>query len=161
MVAEMALDAAEVGGHRPTPGSDERKLVRGALLVLSALALPTIGVGYASVGWEGAVSALLGLSFVLLLFGGSAVLLVRAARRRDDGIAVLVVGALVRLPLYLVSLALLSQLSWIHGRSLALATLVGVAVTLAYELRLIARSPRMFWIDPEAAASTVVDATRS
>jgi len=161
MVAEMALDRADLDDHQPVAGADERKLVTGAVVVLAALAAPAAGVGYLLAGWEAAVSALLGLAFVLVLFGGSAALLVRAARQRDNGIAVLVIGALVRLPLYLVSLALLSQLSWIHGRSLALATLVAVAVTLAYELRLIARSPRMFWIDPEAAASSVSDATRS
>lgn len=160
MVAEPLVD--EVDDIEPAAGAEERKLVVGALGVLSLLAVPAAGIAYAVVGWEGAVSALLGLGFVLLLFGGSAVLLVRAARRGDNGIVVLVIGAVVRLPLYLASLALLSRLSWVHGRSLALATLVAVAVTLAYELRLIARSPRMFWIDPEAAAASgVADATRS
>lgn len=160
MVAEPLLD--EVDDIEPAAGAEERKLVVGALGVLSLLAVPAAGIAYGVVGWEGAVSALLGLGFVLLLFGGSAVLLVRAARKGDNGIVVLVIGAVVRLPLYLASLALLSRLSWVHGRSLALATLVAVAVTLAYELRLIARSPRMFWIDPEAAAASgVADATRS
>jgi hypothetical protein len=162
MVADAALDPTDVGGQEPAPGTDERKLVVGALVVLAALAAPAAVVAYVVVGWDGAASALLGLGFVLLLFGGSAVLLVRAAVRGDNGITVLVVGALVRLPMYLVSLMLLSRLSWVHGRSLALSTAAAVAVTLAYELRLIARSPRMFWIDPEAAAASAAsDATRS
>lgn len=161
MVAEMSLPTDEVDVTEPAPGTDERKLVTGAMIVLALLALPTAAVGYLAVGFDGAVSGLLGLGFVALMFAGSGVLLQRSARQRDNGIVVLVIGVLVRLPLYLVSLALLSRLSWVHGRSLALATVVAIAVTLAYELRLIARSPRMFWIDPEAHASSVSDATRS
>ena len=160
MVAEMSLPAHEVDVD-PAPGTDERKLVTGALLVVAVLAPPSAIVGYLAVGFDGAASTLLGLGFVALMFAGSGVLLQRSARQRDNGIMILVIGVLVRLPLYLVSLALLSRLSWVHGRSLALATVVAIAVTLAYELRLIARSPRMFWIDPEAHASSVTDATRS
>jgi hypothetical protein len=161
MVAEMTVDASRETAAEPAPGTDERKLVRGAVVAVSLLAVPAAAIAYASAGWHAAASALLGLGFVLVMFGGSAMLLVRAAERRDNGIAPMVVGVLLRLPLYLVALAGLSQLSWVHGRALALATAVAVAITLAYELRLIARSPRMFWIDPEAHASSVSDATRS
>ncbi len=144
------------------PGSDERKLVTGAGAAVAAIGLPAGIIAYLAVGWSGVASAAVGLSFVWVLFGGSALLLARAARQRDDGIATLAAGALIRLPLYLVTLSLLNQLSWVHGRSLALATAAAVAVTLAYELWLIARSPRMFWIDPEAVRpSAVSNATRS
>lgn len=161
MVADLTVDAVAATPTVPTPGADERRLVAGAATVLALLVVPVVVVAAWTVGWQGAISAVLGLGFVLVMFGGSALLLVRAAQRRDNGVGVLVLGALVRLPLYLVCLAALNQVSWVHGRSLALATAVAVAVTLAYELRLIARSPRMFWIDPEAAASSVSDATRS
>jgi hypothetical protein len=160
----MAVDPGTLAatGDDLEPGTDERRLVAAAAGALVAVAVPTVLVASVVVGWQGAVSALIGVGFVLLLFGGSAVLLVRAAERRDNGIAVLVGGALVRLPLYLVCLTALHRLSWVHGRSLALATFIAVAVTLVVELRLISRSPRMFWIDPETAASSAVsDATRS
>lgn len=144
------------------PGRDERTLVTGASVAIAVVGLPAGSIAYLVAGWNGVVSALVGLGFVWVLFGGSALLLVRAAQQRRAGIATLVVGAAVRLVLYLVALTLLSQLSWVHGRSLALATAAAVAVTLAYELWLIARSPRMFWIDPEAVRpSAVSNATRS
>lgn len=144
------------------PGRDERALVAGATAAVVAVGVPAGSIAYLAVGWDAVLSAMVGLLFVWLLFGGSALLLVRAARQRRAGIAILVVGAAVRLVLYLVVLTLLNQLSWVHGRSLALATAAAVAVTLAYELWLIARSPRMFWIDPEAVRpSAVSNATRS
>lgn len=144
------------------PGRDERTLVTGASVAIAVVGLPAGSIAYLVAGWNGVVSAMVGLGFVWVLFGGSALLLVRAARQRRAGIATLVVGAVARVVLYLVVLTLLSQLSWVHGRSLALATAAAVAVTLAYELWLIARSPRMFWIDPEAVRpSAVSNATRS
>jgi hypothetical protein len=129
---------------------DERRLAIGAVQVLAALSLPVAGVAYLVTGWAGVVSALIGLGFVLVLFGGSAALLaVVAARRSDGGVGVLVLGAAVRLPLYLGALTLLGRLPWVHGRSLAAATAFAIAVTLAYELRLMSRMPRLFWVDAE------------
>lgn len=155
-------DASRAAMDVVQPGTDERRLVTGAAAAVAAVGLPAGVLAYLAAGWNGVLSAMVGLGLVWVLFGGSALLLVRAARRREAGIAILVVGALGRLVLYLVVLSLLNQLSWVHGRSLALATAAAVAVTLAHELWLIARSPRMFWIDPEAVRpSAVSNATRS
>jgi len=161
-----ATTTREADGHGTSApviaGRDERALVVGATTAVAVVGLPAGSIAYLVAGWNGAASAVIGLVFVWVLFAGSALLLVRAARQHRAGIALLVVGAAVRLVLYLVVLILLSQLSWVHGRSLALATAAAVAVTLAYELWLIARSPRMFWIDPEAVRpSAVSNATRS
>jgi hypothetical protein len=144
-------------------GADERRLATGAALTLAALAVPAAGLAYWAAGWQGAVSALIGLAFVLVLFAGSAAMLSWAvARNPNGGVGVLIGGVMARLPLYTVALALLSNVSWVHGRSLALATVTAVAVTLAYEVRLISRSPRLFWVDPAAVRSaTVSNATRS
>lgn len=137
---------------------DERKLATGALSILGLLLVPAAGVAYAIAGWNAAVSAAIGLVFVAVLFGASAALTAWVAARdpHNAGIGILVLGAVVRLPLYFLALSLLSRLSWVHGRSLAAATAVAVAVTLAYELRLMARMPRLFHVDAAAARPTAV-----
>jgi hypothetical protein len=137
-------------------GQDERRLALGAVQVLAALVPPVAGVAYLAAGWPGVVSALIGLGFVLVLFGGSAALLAMvAARRSDGGVGLLVVGASIRLPLYLGVLTLLGHLPWVHGRSLAAATAFAIAVTLAYELRLMSRMPRLFWVDAQPGPQPV------
>lgn len=158
----MSADAVAMPTAGSTPGADERRLLVAAVAGIGLVAVPTAFIGHATGGWTAVASAMVGLGFVLLLFGGSALLLLRAAKQRTSGILLLSMGAAVRIPLYLISLLLLSRVAWIDGRALALATLVGIAVTLAVELRVLARSPQMFWIDPEArAASEVSNATRS
>lgn len=144
-------------------GADERRLARGAVGVLAVLALPVCVVAGVMAGWPGAVSALLGLGFVLVLFGSSAVLLAWVAERHGGaGIGILVGGAICRVTFYFAALLALAQIPWVDRVSLALATGVAVAVTLAYELVLLARMPRLFWIDTGADRPLVGShATRS
>jgi hypothetical protein len=140
--------------------NDERELAVGAVRVLAVLAVPAAGLGWLAAGAAGVIGSLIGLGLVLVLFGASAVLLALVATRRPDaGIGLLVAGAVGRLALYLVTLGSLSQVSWVHPPSLALATVTAIAVTLAYELRLLARRPQLFWLDagttgPSAAAAS-------
>ncbi len=142
-------------------GVDERRLAMGAVRALAVLAVPVAAVGGLVAGWPGAVSALVGLGFVLVLFGASAVLLAWVARRNPTrglrGVGVLVGGGVVRLALYGAALVGLAQLGWVHRPSLAVATAAAIAVTLAYELRLMAGMPRLFWIDPDLAPPTQGD----
>jgi len=155
----VAPDDLRSAGTRPSaadppPGAPERRLVRGAVVTIALLAVPVAGVAWATVGPAGAVSALIGLGLVLVLFGASAAALVHvAARGKGAGIGVLVGGAALRLPLYLAVLFALSRVPWVHGRSLAAATAVAIAVTLATELRLLSTSPQLFWIDVAPAPS--------
>lgn len=158
MSADLAAAGAppRSGGSRPAevpaPGADERRLATGAALTLALLAVPVCAVAWIVAGAAGALSALIGLGFVLVLFGASAALLAVVAARQDGaGIGILAVGAALRLPLYVGVLAALSDVAWVHGRSLAAATAIAIAVTLAAELRLLARSPRLFWVDAAAA----------
>jgi len=144
------------------PAVDERRLAFGALKILAVLAPPVLGAAYYLVGWAGAISALVGLSFVLVLFGASAAILAWVSARpgassdatTGNGVGLMVLGATIRLPLYIVALVLLERVPWIHGRSLAAATGIAVAVTLAYELRLMAKMPRLFWVEPSAGRPT-------
>lgn len=161
----MSVATSTIPDTAPEEGrtSDEGRLARGAVLVLGLLAVPILAVTGFIAGWPGVAAALVGLSFVFLLFGASAVMLLWTARRGKSGIVILTVGALIRLPLYFVILRLLEDVPWIHGRSLAATTAIAVGVTLAYELRLMAKMPHLFWVDASAArpTSTATNDTRS
>lgn len=144
-------------------GRDERRLAVGALQALAGLALPVAGVGALAAGADGVVSALTGLGLVAVLFAGAAGLLVLMADRRPTtAIWVMVMGVPVRLLAYAAVLAALAGSGWVHPASLAAATGLGVAVTLAFELRLLATTPRLFWIEPDTERPrAVTNATRS
>lgn len=186
-VDSLSTDAQAVDAIEPTTthAIDERRLARGALRILAVLAPPVVGVAYFVADGAGAISALIGLSFVLVMFSASGAILAWVSARSSagtdadtdadtdtdtsgdlaagKGVGLMVLGAAVRLPLYIVALVLLERVSWIHGRSLAAATAIAVVVTLAYELRLIATMPRLFWVDPAAGSTSAVptDDTRS
>lgn len=156
------LPDSATDGDRPedaaTPHrTDERRLARAVFLTLAAVAVPILVVAYLVVGWQGVASAAAGVGLVTLLFGGSVLLLVRVADR-DSGVGLLALGPVVRLPLYAIALLALTNLEWMHGRTLAAATGAAVAVTLAVELRLLARSPGLFSIDPDATPTGPNDA---
>jgi hypothetical protein len=184
----LSADAQAANGIDAAPQAiDERRLARGALRILAVLAPPVLGVAYFVAGSAGAISALIGLSFVLVMFSASGAILAWVSARSSGGqdaatdatdatdastsgdlaagkgVGLMVLGAAVRLPLYIVALVLLERVSWIHGRSLAAATAIAVVVTLAYELRLIATMPRLFWVDPAAGSTSAAptDDTRS
>jgi hypothetical protein len=146
-----------------TAPRDEHRLLRGTLLALTLTAVPVVALAGLLVGADGAVGALIGIGLVALLFGGStAVLAYVASRRGGAGIGLQAGGAALRLPLYLAVLAALSDVPYVHGRSLAAATAIAITVTLAVELRLLARLPRLFWVDAAATRpSALAHDTRS
>lgn len=146
--AETAQRAGSGPLRQPRPGSGERRLALGAAVALALTAVPTLLVAGLVAGAPGVLGAAIGLSFVALLFVGSALALAWAAARGHGGaLGVLVGGALGRLLLYAAALAALSGVEGLHRESLAIATAVAVAVTLAYELRLLARSPELFRVE--------------
>lgn len=134
----------------PAPGSGERRVAWAAVRSVVLLAFPIVGIAWAVAGTPGVLGAVIGLGFVLVLFGLSAWMLARAVERgQRSAMGVLVGGALGRLILYAAALMGLSNVEGIHRPSLALATAAAVVVTLAYELRLLARMPQMFWVETE------------
>jgi hypothetical protein len=150
----------------PEAATDERQLVTGAVRVLALMTVPAGAAAWLAAGPGGAISALIGLALVLVLFGVSALLLgLGAGRGADASLALLVGGVIGRLLLYMLTLGLLSQVPWVHRPSLALATAAAIAFTLAYELRLLSRSPRLFWLDTAQSSTSVAGvpstATRS
>lgn len=138
------------------------ELSHGTLRVLAVVTLAIAGVALLVAGAAAAISALIGAGFVALLFGVSAALLAWSARRGAGSALGVLLGAMVgRLILYAAALSALAQVDWVHRTSLALATAVAVALTLAYELRALARMPRLFWIDANASQTAALDTTRS
>lgn len=141
--------------------TDEQKLLRGVIRTLVAVAFVVIGGAWILHDSYAALSAAIGVSFVALMFVGSAAILARVARSQSPfltgsgGVMALVVAAMIRLPVYLLALWGLSRVGWIHPRSLAVAVVIGIVVTLVYELRLVSALPRLFWIDTSAARPTV------
>lgn len=134
----------------PAPGAGERRLAIGAMRALGVVAVPVLAVAALAEGVPGALGAAVGLGFVALLFGASAWALAWAvANGHRSALGVLLGGAVARLMVYAAALAALSRVEALHRASLALATAVAVAVTLAYELRLLARTPQLFWVETE------------
>ncbi|MEX0869648.1 MAG: hypothetical protein WD011_08240, partial [Nitriliruptoraceae bacterium] len=111
----------------------------------------------------GVAGAIVGTGLVAVLFGGSALALRIVARRGSaHAFALLTGSALVRLALYGVVLAAVSDVAWLDSVTLAVATGIAVVVTLLFELRTLSRLPRLFWIDADATATqSVPAATRS
>lgn len=141
--------------------TDEQKLLRGVFGALSVIAVLVVSSAWILVDFYAALSAGIGVLFVTLMFGGSAAILARVARSQSPfltgsgGVMALAAAAMIRLPVYLLALWGLSRVAWIHPRSLALAVVIGIVVTLVYELRLVSALPRLFWIDTSVARPTV------
>lgn len=141
--------------------TDEQKLLRGVFGALSVIAVVVVSGAWILVDFYAALSAGIGVLFVTLMFGGSAAILARVARSQSPfltgsgGVMALAAAAMIRLPVYLLALWGLSRVGWIHPRSLALAVVIGIVVTLVYELRLVSALPRLFWIDTSVARPTV------
>ncbi|MFA9430162.1 hypothetical protein [Egicoccus sp. AB-alg2] len=135
-----------------------RDLARGTLRALAIVTAGIVAVAAVVAGTAAAVSALIGVTFVALLFGLSTVLLAWSTRRGAGSALGVLLGAMVgRLILYAAALSALAQVDWVHRTSLALATAVAVALTLAYELRALSRMPRLFWIDVHASRTAALD----
>lgn len=141
--------------------TDEQKLLRGVFGALSVIAVVVVSGAWILVDFYAALSAGIGVLFVTLMFGGSAAILAYVAQSQSrfltgrGGVMALAAAAMIRLPVYLLALWGLSRVAWIHPRSLALAVVIGIAVTLVYELRLVSALPRLFWIDTSVARPTV------
>lgn len=126
----------------------------GLLLALTVVASLVAG---AAAGRDGALSAIVGVGLVAVLFGVSVALLRWTATRPDAAVGVLLGGLGARMLTYLLVLDAVSSTSWVHGASLALATVTAFAITLIAELVWLARSPQLFMIDLAPRARGDVD----
>jgi hypothetical protein len=132
-------------------GRAELRLAAHACAVLAVLAIPLLLGAAAWQGTAGAAGAAAGIALVALLFGVAGLAQGLAARRsRTLALGVAACGFGARLAVYLAALQALSQVTWLHRPSLAIATAVAFVVTLHHEIRLISRSPEMFWLEVDA-----------
>lgn len=121
---------------------------RAAARLLALLVVPLVGGAWAVAGAGGALGAATGMLFVLVLFGLSGLALTLVASHSSSAVvAVSLGGVLVRLLAYPVVLALLAPVEALHRPSLAAATAVAFVATLAYEMRVMSRTPGLFWLD--------------
>jgi hypothetical protein len=138
---------------RPGPGSGGRtelRLAGRALLALLAVTVPISAVAFALHGSHGALGALVGSALVGVLFGGGGVAQALAVRRgAANGTGILLAGLGLRIVVYIAALQALGGIDALHRPSLAVATAVAFVVTLAHEVRVISRTPQLFWVEPE------------
>lgn len=130
------------------PGAcPEQAMAAAAARLLALLALPLVAGAWLIAGPGGALGAGAGLILVLALFGLTGLALGRlrvVAPSVVVGVSLAGVG--LRLAGYAVALALLGSVDAVHRPSLAAATLVGFVATLAYEIRVVSRTPALFWV---------------
>lgn len=138
-------------------GADHRRLATRALALLALIAVPVCAVAALVAGRPGVIGAVFGLGFVALLFAAASASLAWAVDHAPGAaLGILLGGAVTRLAVYAVTLSGLSTVTWVHRPSLAIATGIGAALTLAAELVWLARTPRLFHVDAEAARPTAV-----
>lgn len=133
--------------RRHASSQPERAMSIAAVKLLAVLAVPVIGVAWSATGGGGALGAAAGLLLVLVLFGLTGLVL---SPVRDAGPAVVVGVSLAGLGLrivgYAAALGLLATIDGLHRPSLAAATALAFVVTLAYEIRVVSRTPGFFWV---------------
>jgi hypothetical protein len=137
--------------RRPlVPGADgraEARLAVRALRSLALLAIPVVAAAAALQGLPGALGAAAGLALVGVLFGGGGLVQALAVRRGVEQMGAVMLGGLgARLLAYVVALMALEGIAALHRPSLALATAVGLVWATIYEMRLISRTPELFWV---------------
>ncbi|MEX0831963.1 MAG: hypothetical protein WD358_03330 [Nitriliruptoraceae bacterium] len=153
-----SLGEAQIGD----PRGAVRSLLVGTVVTLSVTATIVAVVAGFVAGTAGVVGALIGVGLVLVLFAGSAgLLLITVSRNPSMALAVLVGGAFVRLAVYGSTLVALARVEGIHRPSLAIATGVAIAIALVQEMRALARTPRLYWVDASTPDGPVPSATRS
>lgn len=125
----------------------EQALAGSAARLLALLGVPLTAGAWLYAGAGGAAGALAGVLLVLVLFGLTGAVLGRVrAASPSLVVGVSLAGVGVRIAGYATALALLASVEWLHRPSLALAILVSFVATLAYEIRIVSRTPQFFWV---------------
>lgn len=118
-----------------------------AAKLLVVLAFPVIGGAWVTAGAGGALGAAAGLILVLMLFGLTGVALSPVRQPRPAVVVgVSLAGLGLRIVGYAAALGLLATIDGLHRPSLAAATALAFVVTLAYEMRVVSRTPGFFWV---------------
>jgi hypothetical protein len=128
--------------------ASELTLASAAAAACAVVGAPVVALAAWLHGAPGAAGAAVGVGLALVAFAGAGLLAAWARRFGPGAWAGVVAGGVAgRIALYLVVLQALSGVAGLHRPSLALATFAATVVTLAYELRVVHRDPRFFWVD--------------
>lgn len=143
------MPAERGGAPAPGPPRDvELRLARTAVVFVTLLAVPVIGVAALVAGAGGALGAAVGTAVVAGMFAMSGATLSWAARLGPTALMGAALGGyLLRLMIYALLIVLLRPVEAIHGPSLAVSTAVLLVATLAWEVRAVSRLPGFYWVD--------------
>ena len=132
----------------------ELQLARSAVLFLLVLGGPVIAVAALVRGVPGALSAAVGAAVVIGMFLMAGALMSWAARVSPAALMGAVLGGyLVRLMIYAGLIVLLRPVPWLDGPSLAIATAVLLVAVLVWEVRVVSRTPNLFWVNASAGST--------
>jgi hypothetical protein len=133
----------------------ELRLARSAAIFLVVLGLPVIAIAGLLEGAAGAASAAIGATVVIGMFMMAGATMSWAARISPAALMGAVLGGyLVRLFIYAALIILLRPVEWINGPALAISTAVLLVAVLIWEVRIVSRNPKLFWVDASAGQST-------
>jgi hypothetical protein len=151
-VTGAALDPAPTA---PGPGDPvELHLAVGALKAIAVLAAPIVAAAWFAAGSGGALGAGIAVAVVAGMYLMSGALLSYAGRFGPSALMAAALGGFaMRLMIYALLLVLLQPVEAIHGPSLAISAAVLLVLTLIWEVRLVSRTPNLYWIDARAAAA--------
>lgn len=136
----------------PARGRAELRLAGQAGGVLLLVAIPVLAGAFLLEGLPGLRGASVGIGLVAILFVAAGLLQAWATRLSPSGmVAVMASGLGLRLACYLAALQVLGGVEGLHRPSLAAATAIAFVVTLQHEMRLINRTPELFWVDARPA----------
>lgn len=130
----------------------ELRLAGSAIRLVAALSVPTIAVCALVAGRGGALGAAIATAVVVGMFAMTGAMMSWAARISPTAmLAAALGGYLLRLMIYAALILLLRPVEAIHDVSLAVSAAVLLVAALAWEMRLVSRSPQLFWVDAAAA----------
>ena len=131
----------------------ELRLARSAVGFLLILGGPVIAVAALLEGVPGALSAAIGAAVVIGMFLMAGALMSWAARISPAALMGAVLGGyLIRLMIYAGLIVLLRPVEWLSGPSLAISTAVLLVAVLVWEVRVVSRTPNLFWVDASAGS---------
>ncbi|CAN5168753.1 hypothetical protein BH20ACT9_BH20ACT9_08700 [soil metagenome] len=136
------------GAPAPGPPQDvELRLARSAVVFVTLLAVPVVGVAALVAGGGGALGAAIGAAVVVGMFAMSGATLSWAARLGPTALMGAALGGyLLRLMIYALLIVLLRPVEAIHGPSLAVSAAVLLVAALVWEVRTVSRLPGLFWV---------------
>jgi ATP synthase protein I len=141
---------------RPVTATDhvELRLAASALRVIALAAVPVTGAAFVLAGARGALGAAIAAGVVAGMFLLSGGLLSLAAPLGPSALLAAALGGYVlRLMLYALLIVLLRPLEGFSHASLAVSAAVLLVVALAWEIRVVSRTPELFWLDAGAESA--------